>query len=113
MGVRHALYSAGFDQLCPQHISGDLRMTSMRTFPAPGALVRPSRSWAADVAVFAGAAALLWLGGHLISKANSPWRVEHPPTTVSTDPANLPYYAARSLLRMVSALGLSLGFTFV
>jgi NitT/TauT family transport system permease protein len=32
---------------------------------------------------------------------------------VSTDPANLPYYAARSLLRMFIALGLSVVFTFV
>ena len=113
MGVQHAVNNAGLDQGCPQHISGDLRMTSMRTFPAPGALVRPSRSWAADVAVFAGAAALLWLVVHLISGANVPWTVEQAPSTVSTDPANLPYYAARSLLRMFAALGLSLGFTFV
>src|SRR5882757_5521109 len=113
MGVRHAVNSAGLDQGCPQHSSGDLRMTSIRTFPAPGALVRPSRSWAADVAVFAGAAALLWLVVHLISGANVPWTVERAPSTVSTDPANLPYYAARSLLRMFVALGLSLVFTFV
>jgi NitT/TauT family transport system permease protein len=32
---------------------------------------------------------------------------------VSTDPARLPYYAARSMLRMFAALGLSLVFTFV
>jgi NitT/TauT family transport system permease protein len=88
-------------------------MTSMRTFPAPGALVRQSRNWAADVAVFVGAAALLWLVVHLISGANVPWTVERAPSTVSTDPANLPYYAARSLLRMFVALGLSLVFTFV
>src|ERR1700752_895620 len=113
MGVRHALYSAGFDQLCPQHISGDLRMTSMRTFPAPGALVRPSRSWAADAVVLVGAATLLWLVVRLVSSANVPWTVEHAPSTVSTDPANLPYYAARSLLRMFAALALSVIFTFV
>ena len=35
------------------------------------------------------------------------------PSSVSTDPANLPYYAARSLLRMFAALGLSLVFTFI
>jgi ABC-type nitrate/sulfonate/bicarbonate transport system permease component len=50
---------------------------------------------------------------HLISGANAPWTVEHAPSTVSTDPANLPYYAARSLLRMFAALALSLVFTFV
>src|SRR6478609_3376204 len=88
-------------------------MTSMRTFPAQGALVRSPRNWAADVAVFVGAAALLWLVVHLISGANAPWTVEHAPSTVSTDPANLPYYAARSLLRMFAALALSVVFTFV
>ena len=31
----------------------------------------------------------------------------------STDPTQLPYYAARSLLRMFAALGVSLLFTFV
>jgi NitT/TauT family transport system permease protein len=40
----------------------------------------------------------------------------HPPMTqpqVSLDPANLPYYAARSTLRMFIALGLSVVFTFI
>ncbi len=40
----------------------------------------------------------------------------HPPDTVpnvSLDPANLPYYAARSTLRMFIALGLSVIFTFI
>jgi NitT/TauT family transport system permease protein len=34
-------------------------------------------------------------------------------TRVSTDPADLPYYAARSLLRMFAALALSVAFTLV
>jgi NitT/TauT family transport system permease protein len=37
----------------------------------------------------------------------------HSVSNVSSDPANLPYYAARSLLRMFIALGLSIVFTFV
>ena len=41
-----------------------------------------------------------------------PWTVPSAPSTVSTDPIDLPYYAARSLLRMFVALGLSLVFTF-
>src|ERR1700742_1980460 len=88
-------------------------MTSMRTFPAQGALVRPARNWVADAVVFVGAATLLWLVVRLASSANVPWTVEHAPSTVSTDPANLPYYAARSLLRMFAALALSVVFTFV
>jgi NitT/TauT family transport system permease protein len=88
-------------------------MTAMRTFAAQGSLLRPTRSFAADAVVFVGAAALLWLVVRLISGANVPWTVEHAAPSVSTDPANLPYYAARSLLRMFVALGLSLVFTFV
>lgn len=88
-------------------------MTSMRTFPAQGALVRPARTWAADAVVFIGAAALLWLVVRLVNGANVPWMAAHAPSTVSTDPANLPYYAARSLLRMFAALGLSLAFTLI
>ena len=88
-------------------------MTSMRSHPAQGALIRPGRNWVADAVVFVGAAALLWLVVRLVSGANVPWTVEHAPSTVSTDPANLPYYAARSLLRMFAALGLSVVFTFV
>ena len=88
-------------------------MTAMRTFGAQGSLRRPTRSLAADAVVFVAAAALLWLVVRLISGANVPWTVEHAAPSVSTDPANLPYYAARSLLRMFAALGLSLVFTFV
>jgi NitT/TauT family transport system permease protein len=87
--------------------------TVLRTFPAQGALVRSTRNWVADAVVFVGAAALLWLVVRLVSSANVPWTVEHAPSTVSADPANLPYYAARSLLRMFIALGLSVVFTFV
>ncbi|BBY67613.1 ABC transporter permease [Mycolicibacterium helvum] len=83
------------------------------TFPSRGALARPATSRAADIAVFAGAAALLWLIVRVGSTADVPWTVEHAPTSVSTDPADLPYYAARSLLRMFIALALSVVFTFV
>jgi NitT/TauT family transport system permease protein len=86
---------------------------AMRAFPAQGAVIRPARNWLADVAVFIGAAVLLWLVVRLLGSAGVPWTVEHAPSTVSTDPANLPYYAARSLLRMFAALALSVVFTFV
>ncbi|OBI56142.1 ABC transporter permease subunit [Mycobacterium sp. E787] len=89
-------------------------MTVLRPFPGRGAAVvaRPARSWAADVAVFVGAAVLLWLVVRVGRGATVPWTVPNAPSSVSTDPANLPYYAARSLLRMFAALGLSLVFTF-
>ncbi|OBH07971.1 sulfonate ABC transporter permease [Mycobacterium sp. E2699] len=89
-------------------------MTVLRPFPGRGAAVvaRPARSWAADVAVFVGAAVLLWVVVRVGRGATVPWTVPNAPSSVSTDPANLPYYAARSLLRMFAALGLSLVFTF-
>ncbi|CPR11976.1 Bicarbonate transport system permease protein CmpB [Mycobacterium bohemicum DSM 44277] len=89
-------------------------MTVVRTFPGRGVAVaaRPGRNWAADVAVFVGAAVLLWLVVRVGRGTAVPWTVPSAPSSVSTDPANLPYYAARSLLRMFAALGLSLVFTF-
>ncbi|WP_236788024.1 ABC transporter permease subunit [Amycolatopsis sp. GM8] len=87
-------------------------MSLLRTFPTKGVLARPGRS-IADVIVFLAAAALLWLIVRLAHGATVPWTPETAPSTVSTDPAELPYYAARSLLRMFAALVLSLLFTFV
>ncbi|WP_200862825.1 ABC transporter permease [Amycolatopsis orientalis] len=84
----------------------------LRTFPTRGALVRPRRT-IADVAVFLGAAAALWLVVRLAHGAATAWTPATAPSTVSTDPAELPYYAGRSLLRMFVALVLSVGFTFV
>ncbi|GAB3384125.1 ABC transporter permease [Amycolatopsis echigonensis] len=84
----------------------------LRTFPTRGALVRPRRT-IADVAVFLGAAAALWLIVRLAHGAATAWTPATAPSTVSTDPAELPYYAGRSLLRMFVALVLSVGFTFV
>jgi NitT/TauT family transport system permease protein len=87
-------------------------MTLVGTFPSRGVAARPARNWAADVVVFVGAAVLLWLVVRVGRGAAVPWTVPSAPSSVSTDPANLPYYAARSLLRMFTALGLSLVFTF-
>ncbi|WP_328357571.1 ABC transporter permease subunit [Mycobacterium sp. NBC_00419] len=86
---------------------------STNTFPSRAALSRPRTGVAADVVVFVGAAAVLWLIVHVAKGADVPWTLERAPATVSTDPASLPYYAARSLLRMFIALGLSVLFTFV
>ena len=44
---------------------------------------------------------------------NAPFLPKTAPSTVSTDPANLPYYAVRSLLRMFIGADLSVIFTFV
>lgn len=89
------------------------RSMAPNTFSPSGTLGRPAASRVADIAVFVGSAALLWLVIRIASTANVPWTVAHAPSSVSTDPANLPYYAARSLLRMFIALALSVIFTFI
>jgi NitT/TauT family transport system permease protein len=64
-----------------------------------------------DLVVFAALLALLFGLLRLAPALHAPFL---PKTThVSTDPADLPYYAARSLLRMFIALAISLVFTFV
>lgn len=89
------------------------RSMAPNTYSPSGTLERPVASRFADIAVFVGSAALLWLVIRIASTANVPWTVAHAPSSVSTDPANLPYYAARSLLRMFIALALSVLFTFI
>ncbi|GAS98420.1 binding-protein-dependent transport system inner membrane protein [Mycolicibacterium canariasense] len=88
-------------------------MTIFRTYPTEGVLTRPVRRIGSDVAVFAGAAALLWVIIALVHSTDVPWTVDTAAPAVSTDPGELPYYAGRSLLRMFVALGCSLVFTFV
>lgn len=88
-------------------------MTIFRTYPTDGVLTRPARRIGYDVAVFAGAAALLWVVIALVHSTDVPWTVDTAAPAVSTDPGELPYYAGRSLLRMFVALGFSLIFTFV
>ena len=87
-------------------------MTLLRSYPSRDALVR-SASRGVDIVVFLGAAVLLGIIVRVSSGIDVPFDETSAPETVSTDPANLPYYAARSLLRMFAALGLSLLFTFV
>ncbi|WP_411863229.1 ABC transporter permease [Tsukamurella tyrosinosolvens] len=68
---------------------------------------------AADVLVVLGAAALIWLVIRVGQGMNAPVDLSHAQAGIDTDPAQLPYYAARSLLRMFLALAASLVFTFV
>ncbi|MFE6857307.1 ABC transporter permease [Nocardia sp. NPDC057668] len=82
------------------------------TFPSRGVLDRPRSRWA-DIAVFAGAAVLIWVAVRVSAGMDVPFDAASAPASIDTDPASLPYYAARSLLRMIIALGLSLVFTFV
>ena len=80
-------------------------MSTFRTFPTRGALRRLSFG-PLDLAVFA----TVLLGLYLVLRVGRGATVSFAPThvtTVSTDPTNLPYDAARSLLRMFVALGFS------
>jgi NitT/TauT family transport system permease protein len=78
------------------------------TFPSRGVWRRPGLR-PADLIVFALLYGLLRLAPAL----NAPFLPRTAPATVSTDPANLPYYAVRSLLRIFIGLILSVLFTFV
>jgi NitT/TauT family transport system permease protein len=87
-------------------------MAIRRPFPTRGVLRRPPIG-PVDVVVGAGIVALLYGVLHLGRSMNVAFLPDRASATISTDPINLPYYAARSLLRMFIALGLSVAFTFV
>jgi NitT/TauT family transport system permease protein len=65
-----------------------------------------------DIVVGAALIALIYGLVRLAPALNAPFLPKTAPSAVSTDPANLPYYAVRSLVRMFAALILSLIFTF-
>jgi NitT/TauT family transport system permease protein len=87
-------------------------VSALRTFPTRGALRRLPFG-PLDVAVFV----LTLVGLFLIIKVGRGATVSFTPTrgtsTLSTNPARLPYYVARSLLRMFVALFCSTVFTLV
>ncbi len=87
-------------------------MTVLRPYSSRAGFDRPPNR-AVDVVVFLAAATLLWVIVRVSSGIDVPFDQTSAPSRVSTDPARLPYYAARSLLRMFAALGLSLVFTLV
>ena len=82
------------------------------TFPTRGVWRRPGLRLV-DLFVFAALLALLYGVLRLAPALNAPFLPKTAPSAVSTDPANLPYYAVRSLLRMFIGLILSVLFTFV
>ncbi|MBN9155708.1 ABC transporter permease subunit [Microbacterium sp.] len=90
-------------------------MASLRTstFTSQDASLRSRSHFAADAIVLVAVAVILWLLIELSHGITEPFNRVSAPSTVSTDPANLPYYAARSLLRMFAALAVSTVFTFL
>src|SRR6266849_8897764 len=87
-------------------------MAIRRPFPTRGVLRRPPIR-PVDLVVGAGVLALLYAVLRLGRSMNVAFLPDNASLAVSTDPVRLPYYAARSLLRMFIALGLSVAFTFV
>jgi NitT/TauT family transport system permease protein len=66
-----------------------------------------------DIVVGAALVALIYGLVRVAPALNAPFLPKAAPSSVSADPANLPYYAVRSLVRMFAGLILSLAFTFV
>jgi len=87
-------------------------VASWGVFPSRGVWRRPGLR-VVDVVVFAALLALLFGLLRLAPALNAPFLPSTAPSSVSTDPADLPYYAVRSLLRMFIGLVLSVLFTFV
>jgi len=87
-------------------------MALRRPFPTRGVLRRPPIR-PVDLVVAAGIVGLLYLLLWLGRSMTVAFLPTHASQQISTDPAKLPYYAARSLLRMFIALGVSVAFTLV
>ena len=85
-------------------------MSATRQFPSKGVLRRPAFS-AIDAVVFVAVAVLLVGVVRLARDMDVNVSTVHG-STISTNVSELPYYAARSLLRMFIALFLSVVFTF-
>ncbi|MGD0559203.1 MAG: sulfonate ABC transporter permease, partial [Streptosporangiaceae bacterium] len=86
-------------------------MASTRSFPSREALRRPKFS-PVDVVVFVAVALLLFGVLRLAHSMNTSSATAHV-AVISTSPGELPYYAARSLLRMFIAFFASVVFTFI
>ncbi len=87
-------------------------MSQQRALPVREVLRGSSLSWV-DLVVGAGIIALLYAVVRLGQSMAVNFTPGRTPVVISTDIANVPYYAARSLLRMFIALGLSTVFTLV
>ncbi|GGM42583.1 ABC transporter permease [Longimycelium tulufanense] len=73
---------------------------------------RPARTVLADVVVAVGVLVLLWVFVELAAGTTAPITAGETSSAINTDPANLPYYAGRSMLRMFVALVFSTIFAF-
>ncbi|GGU60911.1 ABC transporter permease [Streptomyces albospinus] len=87
-------------------------MSGLGGFPSRGVWRQPALRWV-DVVVAGALVALLYGLLRLAPSLNAPFLPSTAPSSVSTDPSNLPYYAVRSLVRMFAALVASVVFTFL
>lgn len=89
-------------------------MATTRTpaFTGQDASLRSGTHFIADVIVLVSVAVIFWLFITLSHGVSRPFNRVAAPSTVPTDPARLPYYAVRSLLRMFAALAAATVFTF-
>ncbi len=87
-------------------------MDRLRQFPSRGALRRVGLG-PADLVVAAGVAALLYALVRVGGGLHAPFNPVTYPGRIPVDPADLPYDAARSLLRMFIGLFVSVVFAFV
>ena len=87
-------------------------MSAWQSLPIREALRHRKLSWV-DLAVGTGIIVVLYTVVRLGQSMTVNFTPGRTPVIISTDIANVPYYAARSLLRMFIALGLSIVFTLV
>jgi NitT/TauT family transport system permease protein len=88
-------------------------MTLLRPFTREGSPLRSRSHLAADAVVLMAVVVTFYVLFSLSHGLVAPFSERDAPSTVSTDPADLPYYAARSLLRMFIALAVSVVFSLV
>lgn len=87
-------------------------MPVLRPVSGAGGLRRPALRWT-DLVVGVAIIVVFYLIIRASLGASAPLDLATAPSSISTDPAHLPYYALRSLLRMFVALIASTLFTFV
>ncbi len=88
-------------------------MSLLRPFTRENSPLLSRTRVVADIVILMAVVVTFYLLIALSQGILAPFSQNNAPSTVSTDPANLPYYAARSLLRMFVALGISLVFSLV
>ncbi|TAM67537.1 MAG: ABC transporter permease subunit [Microbacteriaceae bacterium] len=88
-------------------------MTLLRPFSHEVGILRSPGRLAADAIVLMAVVVSFYVIISLSHGILSPFTAQTAPTTVSTNPWDLPYYAARSLLRMFVALAVSVVFSLV